>query len=508
MADPLDVYRGKRDFKKTPEPAPTDRPAPGGRRYCIQKHDATRLHYDFRLEHDGVLLSWAVTKGPSLDPSEKRLAVRTEDHPVSYGGFEGVIPQGEYGGGTVMLFDRGRWSPTKADVDAALKRGELTFILQGERLKGEWALVRMNSEAKRENWLLIKKRDDRAEDGGEVAEKWSVSVKTGRTMDQIAKGAKPEKTAKPRSGRPPAFAEPVLARLVDAPPEGEDWLHEMKYDGYRLQAAIGGGNVRLYTRSGKDWTDRFSDLCEDLAALDCGSALIDGEAAVLGEGGLSDFSALQAALSGEGGDIAFFAFDLLKLDGDDLRKKPLTERKAKLAALLTGAKGAVRYADHVEGDGGSVFKKACKAGAEGVISKKAKSVYRAGRKGDWLKIKCEHREEAVIVGWSQSDKPGREFASLLLATFEDGAWLYRGRVGTGFDARTRAALAGAMAKIERKTAPLDVPKSVAKGAHWVTPKLVAELRYTERTPDGLFRHPSFLGLREDKDPKDVKAEPA
>jgi bifunctional non-homologous end joining protein LigD len=498
MAGGLDTYRAKRDFSQTPEPAPSRRRAKAGRGYLIQKHDATRLHYDLRLEHDGVLLSWAVTKGPSLDPSQKRLAVRTEDHPVSYGTFEGVIPQGQYGAGTVMLWDRGEWEPLRDDVDAALKAGELSFRLTGERLKGEWALVRMNREGKRENWLLIKKSDAHAgtRDAHALG---ATSIASGRTMAAIAKAGTKS------GGKPPKFREPALCRLVDEPPEGEDWLHELKYDGYRLLAAVGGGRARLFTRSGKDWSDRFAALCQDLGGLDH-AALIDGEAAVLKQGGLSDFSALQAALSGDGAGVVFFAFDLLELDGEDLTKLSLVERKAKLKTLLKGAPAAIRYADHVAGHGGRVFEKACAMGADGIISKRADAPYRGGRTGGWLKIKCEHREEAVIIGWSPSDKD-REFASLLLATFEDGAWVYRGRVGTGFDAAARADIAAKMAKLTRKTAPADVPRAIAKGAVWVTPKLVAELRYTERTPDGLFRHPAFLGLREDKAAKEVSAEP-
>ena len=500
MARALETYRAKRNFSQTPEPAPRRGKAKSGRSYVIQKHDATRLHYDLRLEHDGVLLSWAVTRGPSLDPADKRLAVRTEDHPVSYGGFEGVIPPGQYGSGTVMLWDRGLWSPAAKDVDAALDKGELKFHLEGERLKGEWVLVRMKSEGKRENWLLIKKADAHA--GTRDASKLgSTSISTGRTLAAIARAKAPA------GGKPPAFQPPALCKLVDAPPQGAAWLHELKYDGYRLLAAIGGGKARLFTRSGKDWSHRFGPLCESLAALECQSALMDGEAAVLGDGGLSDFSALQAALSGGGGDIAFFAFDLLELDGESLKSLPLVERKARLKRLLKTAGGAVRFADHVRGKGEAMFEKACALGAEGIIAKKADSAYRGGRTSGWLKIKCEHREEAVIIGWSPSDKPDREFASLLLATFEDGAWVYRGRVGTGFDAQMRAALAAKMKPLERKSAPAPVPRVIARDAVWLTPRLVAELRYSERTRDGLFRHPAFLGLREDKKAKDVSAEP-
>ncbi|MGJ3230212.1 MAG: non-homologous end-joining DNA ligase [Oceanicaulis sp.] len=506
--DPLKTYREKRDFKTTPEPAGEEPLVDGGRRFCVQKHAATRLHFDFRIEMDGVLKSWAVTKGPSFDPGEKRLAVRTEDHPVSYGDFEGTIPEDEYGGGTVMLWDHGRWAPEKDDPQKALEKGELTFALHGERLKGRWALVKMNTEGKRENWLLIKKRDDAAEDGGEPTRTYTKSVKTGRTMTQITEG-KSSKTTSNSGGRPPKFEEPVLCKLVDEVPDGGNWIHEMKYDGYRLLAAVGGGKAKLYTRNQKDWTKKFSAIAEALADLDCKSALIDGEAAVLDEDGLTDFSALQNAFTGEDDvEIAYFAFDLLKLDGEDLRNKSLVERKKKLAQLLNGQSGVLRYADHVSEDGAEVHNRACKAGAEGVVSKKADSTYKAGRDGRWRKIKCEMREEAVIVGWSPSDKKDREFASLILATCEDGEWVYRGRVGTGFDAETRAAIHTALTKIERKTPPLaNVPSSVGKDAHWATPKLVAEIHYTERTKDGAFRHPAFVGLREDKEAEEVSAEP-
>ncbi|MFW5660000.1 MAG: DNA polymerase ligase N-terminal domain-containing protein, partial [Oceanicaulis sp.] len=314
MADALKTYRDKRDFNTTPEPAGDEPRVDGGRRFCVQKHAATRLHFDFRIEMDGVLKSWAVTKGPSFDPGEKRLAVRTEDHPLSYGDFEGTIPEEEYGGGTVMLWDHGRWAPEKDDPQAALEEGEITFALHGERLNGRWALVRMNTEGKRENWLLIKSRDDEAEDGAEPTKTYTKSVKTGRTMTQITNGES-SKSGSSKGGRPPKFEKPVLCKLVDEVPDGETWIHEMKYDGYRLLAAVGGGKAKLYNRNEKDWTRKFSAIAEALEDLDCKSALIDGEAAVLDESGLTDFSALQNAFAGEDDvEIAYFAFDLLKLD--------------------------------------------------------------------------------------------------------------------------------------------------------------------------------------------------
>ncbi len=509
----LKTYRETRDFDATPEPAGDEPRLDGGRRFCVQKHDASSLHFDLRLELDGVLKSWAVTKGPSLDPGEKRLAVRTEDHPVSYGDFEGTIPEDEYGGGTVMVWDHGRWAPEKEDPQGALADGEFTFALAGERLTGRWALIRMNTESEQENWLLIKQRDDAAkdgrEDGAEPAKTYTSSVKTGRTMDEITEGKTAKSGAGGSGGRRPQFEDPVLCKLVDEIPQGEGWIHETKYDGYRLLAAIGPGGAKLFTRNEKDWTQRFSAIAEALEDLDCESALIDGEAAVIGQDGLTDFSALQNAFTGEGEvEIAYFAFDLLKLDGEDLRGDTLTERKKKLAQLLNGQSGVLRYADHVSEDGDTVFKRACEAGAEGVVSKRADSTYEAGRDGRWRKIKCERREEAVIVGWSPSDKADREFASLILATCEDGEWVYRGRVGTGFDAEDRAAIYKALTRIERKTPPLEgAPSRIAKDARWVTPKLVAEIHYTERTKDGAFRHPAFVGLREDKEAGEVSAEP-
>lgn len=508
MADALKTYREKRDFNKTPEPAPEDRAAPGGRRFCVQKHDATRLHYDFRIEMDGVMKSWAVTKGPSLDPSQKRLAVRTEDHPVSYADFEGRIPEDEYGGGSVIVWDHGRWAPEKGLPEDALNKGEITFELFGERLKGRWALVRMNTEKGRENWLLIKQKDDEAADR-EASDFPDTSVKSGLTLAQVAdreETGRIEMSGSKKAGKRPQFKKPQLAQLVDEAPEGEDWIHEMKYDGYRLLAAIGSNGVRLYTRNEKDWTDRFKPIADALGELDA-SALIDGEAAVLNQSGLTDFSALQTALSDGQGDLVYFAFDLLELGGEDYRDKPLETRKAELARLLNGKSGAIRYADHVAGRGDEVYDKACESGAEGIISKKKTSKYREGRGSTWRKVKCTLREEAVIVGWSPSDKD-RAFASLLLATCEDGDWVYRGRVGTGFDEDTLDALGASLKQISRKTSPLsDVPRSISKDACWVTPKLVAEVEYTERTKDGRFRHPAFLALREDKEAEEVSAEP-
>ena len=483
-----------------------------GNSFVVQKHDATRLHYDFRLEWNGVLLSWAVTKGPSPLPSEKRLAVRTEDHPVDYGGFEGTIPKGAYGGGTVMLWDRGTWSPI-GDFAKGLKEGKLKVTLQGERMRGGWALVRMKSEGKRENWLLIKEKDDYTSDDAEgLTSGHDTSVSTGRSMAEIAADKPARKVKKPkapdkakRGGKRPAFAKPQLATLVSEAPEGDGWLHETKFDGYRCLAALGKGGVRLFTRSGKDWTDKFAALDGAFDALPCDTALIDGEVMAARVKG-SAFSSLQGALK-NGGDLVFFAFDLLKIDGTDLRKEDQLTRRDRLTKLFSGVpdKGPLRMSDHVVGHGAEVFQAACASGAEGIISKRVDAPYRGTRSKAWVKVKCTRRQEFVIVGYSPSDKRGRPFASLLLGTHVSGDLVYKGRVGTGFSQDTMDSLASAMTA--RKTPPvIQVPEDVARDAQWVRADLVAEVEFTEFTQDGIVRHGSFLGLREDKEADHVRLE--
>ncbi len=506
--DRLAEYNARRDFSRTDEPQ--GKAAAGqadALRFAVQKHDATRLHYDLRLEWDGALLSWAVTKGPSADPGEKRLAVRTEDHPLDYGDFEGTIPKGQYGGGTVMLWDTGTWLP-RGDVAEGLKSGKLKGDIQGQRMRGGWALVRMRGGEKRENWLLIKERDDYASDAPDgLTEDDVTSVKTGRSMDQIADGAEakdPPIPAPDRDKPRPKFRKPQLATLVDAAPEGEDWIHETKFDGYRCLAALGKGGLRLFTRSGKDWTDRFAALEGAFDPLPCDSALIDGEVMAAKING-SAFSALQSALS-DGDKLVFFAFDLLEIDGQDMTGKPQIDRRERLAELLSGVppNGPLRISEHIRGNGAEVFARACKAGAEGIISKRADAPYRGTRTRDWRKVKCTKRQEFVIGGYSPSDKD-RPFASLLLGTPEGGKLRYRGRVGTGFDAAAFEALGKAMTP--RKTAPFDeVPRDVARNAKWVRPDLVAEVDFTEFTADGHIRHGAYLGLREDKQASEVTME--
>lgn len=530
--DPLAEYNKRRDFSETREPkGKVGRSRSDHRRFLVQKHDATRLHYDFRLESDGVLKSWAVTRGPSLNPEDKRLAVRTEDHPLAYGDFEGTIPEEQYGGGTVMLWDTGWWEPDN-DPDEGLREGKLTFHLHGKRMHGGWALVRMRPRAgeKRENWLLIKEGDDVASEEGEtLIEDHQTSVVTGRTMDEISAGkgernkhvwasnrstsenlkagAVDPPSKKRRKGTPPAFQKPQLATLVSEPPEGDAWLNEVKFDGYRLLVAIGGGRAICHTRTGLDWTEKFQRISEVLAGLDCTSALVDGEAIAVSREG-SSFSALQKALK-TGGATRFYAFDLLHLDGRDLRRRPLIERKAALKTLLesTPRSSIVQYSEHVRGNGPKVFSAICKSGQEGIVAKQADAPYGNRRTRNWLKIKCTKRQEFVIGGYSPSTKKGRAFASLLVGTYEKGELVYRGRVGTGFDEERMQALSAAFAKRRRATGAFaSVPRKIARDAVWVRPDMVAEIDFTEFTDEGHIRHGAFEGLRDDKEAKAVTLE--
>ncbi|MGV3456760.1 DNA ligase D [Sphingomonas sp.] len=523
-ADPLERYNAMRDFAKTAEPR-GEIGKGEGRTFMVQKHDATRLHWDFRLEVDGVLKSWAVTRGPSLDPDEKRLAVRTEDHPMSYATFEGTIPKGEYGGGTVMLWDRGTWAPVPGKSAKDLDKGHLHFTLDGERMKGEWLLIRLKprGKEKRENWLLRKIDDAYAGATDALVETGLTSVATGRTMQEIAEGVKPSPRRRPgppsarakRSGpglcrgdaKAPAFRPPQLATLVDSVPAGNGWLHEMKYDGYRALVAIGKGGPRVYTRSGLDWTDKFASIAEAAGNLPASSALIDGEVVAFKDG-KPDFSTLQDALSSGSGDVAFFAFDLLELDGEDLTDLPQIDRKERLRTLLDGADPRLLFSEHVLGAGERLFEAMCREGHEGVISKRADAPYRGKRTKSWLKIKCTRRQEFVILGWLPSSASGRGLRSLLLGVHEGGALRYAGKVGTGFNASNSAALMDKLARIARKTPPADVPKVAARGAHWVSPKLVAEVAFAEFTAENVVRHASFIALRDDKPAAEIVTETA
>jgi bifunctional non-homologous end joining protein LigD len=552
--DPLSTYNAKRDFSKTAEPRGTFETLPWGEGngFMVQKHDATRLHYDLRLELDGVLKSWAVPNGPSLDPDDKRLAVETEDHPLSYATFEGTIPKGEYGGGTVMLWDRGLWTSVEGkDPREGLKKGRLHFRVEGERMRGEWILIRLRKRPgeKATSWLLRKIADDFVGSSGGLTEKYLTSIRTGRTMQEIAAGRKAkeldswtkappraklgegDRAAKRRGGgetgaRPlhrlrrspspnktrggsglPKFQPPQLATLVDHVPSGSAWIHEMKYDGYRCLLAVGGGAARVYTRSGLDWSDKFPEIVEAARGLEIGSALFDGEIVALDAQGRTGFSELQQAISEGGRGLTLFLFDLLEADGEDLRPLPNIERKERLASLIGDGKPPfLLYAQHVVGAGEALLEAMCEAGQEGIISKRADAPYRGARSKSWLKVKCTRRQEFVIVGWTPSESKARALRSLLLAVNEGGALRYAGKVGTGFSMQTLDDLAAKLKRLSRKTAPLDVPRAEARGARWVQPKLIAEIAFAEFTGEGVVRHASFLGLREDKGARDVVVE--
>lgn len=521
---PLDVYHAKRDFQETAEPeGKVGVSDPAALSYVIQKHAASRLHYDFRLELDGVLLSWAVPKGPSLDPADKRLAMQVEDHPLDYGGFEGTIPKGEYGGGTVMLWDRGRWVPDE-DPHVGLQKGRLTFTLQGERLRGGWRLVRTSGDDKKA-WLLIKRRDDEARpgNGAEATETLLTSVSTGREMAAIARDEDRVWTREGEQPRPdtvgalpaevreeagvevrqlPWPLDPQLATLATRPPTGEGWVHEIKLDGYRVLVRVVEGHASIWTRSGLDWTDRLRPVAAAIEALPLRDGVMDGELVALDPKGRTSFSALQKAMGAGGGGLYVYVFDLLSQDGVDLRGLPLRRRKELLRRIVPTGKGRIRYSEDLDQPGDDVLEQACALGAEGLVSKRADLPYRSGRTREWIKVKCLGREDFLIGGFVT--RGGGVLSSLLLGVEHEGETVYAGRVGTGFTDADRTALRARLDVLVTDTPTLPgVPRPArADTIHWVEPRLRAEIAFTGWTDDGLVRHASFQGLREDLAPVD------
>jgi bifunctional non-homologous end joining protein LigD len=550
----LSTYRKKRDFKKTPEPpgrakrskSPASRKH--GAHYVIQKHAATRLHYDFRLELDGTLKSWAVPKGPSCNPHDKRLAVHVEDHPLDYGSFEGTIPKGEYGGGTVMVWDRGTWESIDPKPLQSYKSGKMKFQLHGEKLKGAWALVRMKPRPGEhaDNWLLIKERDEFAHFKGDITTKMPNSAATGRDLEEItaennatwssnrtrnakkstkAMAAKRKDIKNGRTSRVldvagvsgtgrsamPKSVSPQLCSLVESVPTGKEWLHEVKFDGYRIVAFIEKGKATLASRNGKIWTAKFPKIkaaCEDIPH----SCVLDGEVVAMRSDGTTDFQALQNFLAeGKKPHLHYYVFDILHLDGIDLTGAPLRDRKAVLAQLLaqTSKDSLIHLSEHIEGNGDRVFANCCKLGLEGVVSKRADAPYIQKRSRTWLKVKCLRSQEFVLGGYTDPGGSRKGFGALLLGYFDnDGELVYAGRVGTGFSENSLRTIAKQLRLHNQSKSAYKNPPTgpEAKGVHWLNPKLVCEVEFTEWTNDGQLRHPSFKGMREDKAAKEIVRE--
>jgi bifunctional non-homologous end joining protein LigD len=481
-----------RDFSRTPEPRGKRlaHPKSVSLKFYVQRHHATRLHYDLRLELDGVLKSWAVPKGPSLNPAERRLAVQTEDHPLEYGEFEGVIPEKQYGAGHVLLWDQGAWTPEDADPAAALRKGRLHFSLEGEKLHGSWILTRTRSD-----WLLIKRNDDEARTDLDITDERPESVK------------RPPKRAKRAARAPlPQFVAPQLATLVSAPPTAGEWVYEVKHDGYRLLARISGSEVKLYTRAGNDWTAKLPRLQREIEKLGLRDAWLDGEIVVLGPEGRASFQRLQNAFDAHSdAAIVYFVFDAPFLEGKDLRRLALKERKRRLKAALPDSP-SVRFSEELHGNAQDILDNACKLGLEGLIGKQADSVYASGRTRSWIKLKCRARQDFVIGGYTAPGGSRTGFGALLVGTYDaHGKLQFAGKVGTGFDEAHLGSLMRRFAPLRRADSPFaKAPRE--KGVQWLRPKLVAEIAYAERTDEGILRHASFMGLREDIPAKQVGEE--
>ncbi len=554
MADNLNEYKQKRNFEKTLEPVGDARYAKSGKagedmestkagkadratepakaddateaaesgkaagstghaefesnlRFVIQHHIARNDHFDFRLEWDGALLSWAVPKGPSYNTRDKRLAIQVEDHPLEYRNFEGTIPKGEYGGGVVMLWDEGFWEPY-GDVEDGLREGSLKFSLKGIRLKGSWALVRLKAKAgeKRNNWLLIKEKDEYAKASDGISE-FTTSVRTGRAMQEIEEG-KDEKLTK----NPFSTTDVQLARLVNTVPEGNDWLYEMKYDGYRIMAFVEGNSVRLQSRNGNDYTKRFQSVVASMIDWAKGRAMVlDGEMVVVDESGKTNFQALQSYMKNPGAQsLTYIIFDILALDGTDLRENRLIDRKETLEALMKDAPKNLVYSRHVRDNGKESFEAACSMGMEGIVGKRADSIYSGTRNDDWIKLKCDKRQEFVIGGYTLSDKKTSGVSSILLGVYEGDELIYAGRAGSGFGKSVVKGLELKFDTLKRSTSPFKLAPKTRKNEEitWLEPVLVAEIKFAEWTEDNLLRQASFKGLRTDKDPRSIRLEKA
>jgi bifunctional non-homologous end joining protein LigD len=536
---PLKDYAGKRDFNRTAEPKPQrarKRPAkPAGLQFVVQKHAARRTHYDLRLELDGVLKSWAVTRGPSLAVGDKRLAVRTEDHPMQYLDFEGNIPKGEYGGGAMIVWDRGRWTPD-GDPHRGLEKGHLQFVLEGARLKGRWHLVRIRPRQgeRTDPWLLIKSEDEFARPVGapEIVAEATTSYLSGLTTEELAaKGelradhaarvavARERTRALPdvtrvRGARKkllPAFLAPSLAQTAERPPSGAKWVHEIKHDGYRIQARVDGSAVKLLTRTGLDWTDRFASIAKALGALGLSSALLDGEIVVEDSAGIAKFGLLQADLSsGRQDRFVYYLFDLLYAEGYDLTPATLLDRKALLQEIVVGlpSSSPVRFSEHLAEDGPTMLEHACRLGLEGIVSKRVDMPYRSGRSEHWLKSKGVLRQEFIIIGYVPSTVAPGSVGALLLGYHENGKLMYAGRVGTGYSHKQAKELREALETIAAPRPALGnaLPAGAEKGVRWAAPQLVCDVEFHDWTADRLLRQSSFKGLREDKSPEEVVLE--